>query len=263
MIDALSRDGLTDKTVVVVTADHGETLYDHGHGAGHGDHLFGDEGVHVPLVIVDPRRASAHRESGIVRDVDLAPTLYAVGGVVPPGDLDGQTLEPALEGAALPARNAYAETGLWFTEDIQGLPGELRLPYPGIARLTEVDSQHGDEIVLQSAMRPLTIVAKHRMVRDGRWKLLYIPARAGVRWMLFDTLTDPGETRDVVAAHADVVERLRGDLWSWMRQDTEMTEHGGYLVPRDARGGSGSLGDPGLMRLDDADQRQPPAQAAP
>ena len=63
---------------------------------------------------------------------------------------------------------AYAETGLWFTEDIPGLPSELRLPYPGIARLTEVDTQHGDELVLQKAMRPLTLVAKHRMVRDER-----------------------------------------------------------------------------------------------
>ena len=47
--------GLAGNTIVVVTADHGETLYDNGHGAGHGDHLFGDEGTHVPLVVVDPR----------------------------------------------------------------------------------------------------------------------------------------------------------------------------------------------------------------
>src|SRR5271169_4110442 len=40
VLDALAADRLDKKTVVVVTADHGETLYDHGHGAGHGDHLF-------------------------------------------------------------------------------------------------------------------------------------------------------------------------------------------------------------------------------
>ena len=73
----------------------------------------------------------------------------------------------------------------------------------------------------------------------------------------------PAKLLDVAAAHADVVERLSGDSRAWMLQDTEMTEHGSYLVPRDARGGSGSLADPGLMRLDDASQRQPPAQAAP
>ena len=56
MLDALEADGIAKNTIVVVTGDHGETLYDHGHGQGHGDHLFGDEGTHVPLVIVDPRR---------------------------------------------------------------------------------------------------------------------------------------------------------------------------------------------------------------
>ena len=128
-----------------------------------------------------------------MRDVDLAPTLYALTGVAPPADLDGQSLAPALQGrAARRPQLAYAETGLWFTEDIPGLPAELRLPYPGIARLTEVDTQHGDELVLQKAMRPLTLVAKHRMVRDERWKLLYVPTRTGVRWMLFDTADRPG-----------------------------------------------------------------------
>jgi arylsulfatase A-like enzyme len=263
ILDAVGSDGAAGRTVVVVTADHGETLFDGGHGVGHGDHLFGDEGTHVPLVVVDPRRTDGHREPGVVRDVDLAPTLYALTGVAPPQDLDGRSLVPALDGAPLPRRNAYAETGLWFTEHILGLPDDLRLPYPDVARLTEVDAQHGDEIVLQKAMRPLTLVAKHRMVRDERWKLVYVPSRSGVRWMLFDTFVDPAETRDVSADHPDVVERLRGDLWSWMREDLDMTEHGGFVVPRDARAGTGLLGDTGLMRLDDPAQGQPPAQAAP
>src|SRR5262249_11045173 len=138
------------------------------------------------------------------------------------------------------------------------------LPYPGIARLAEVDTQHGDELVLQKAMKPLTMVAKHRMVRDERYKLVYVPARAGVRWMLYDTAADPGETQDVAAAHADVVARLKGDLWSWMRLDVDMTERGGYLVPRDARVKTGDgAGDVGLVRLEGGEQTPPPAQAAP
>jgi arylsulfatase A-like enzyme len=263
IIDAMAEDGIAKKTVVLVTADHGETLYDHGHGVGHGDHLFGDEGTHVPLVVVDPRETAPHREPGIVRDVDLAPTVYALTGVAPPGDLDGQSLAPALKGAPLAPRLGYAETGLWFTEDIDGLPAEMRLPYPGIARLSEVDTQHGDELVLQKAMRPLTLVAKHRMVRDERWKLVYVPARAGVRWLLYDTEADPGETVDVATAHPDVLARLQGELWSWMRLDADMTERGGYLVPRDARVRSAGEGDVGLVRLEGGDERPPPAQASP
>jgi arylsulfatase A-like enzyme len=262
VLDALAADGIDSSTIVIVTGDHGETLYDHGHGQGHGDHLFGDEGTHVPLIIVDPRSprrpggalessgaAAPRREPAIVRDVDLAPTLYALTGVAPPADLDGRSLAPALTGQPIAPALAYAETGLWFTEDIPGLSSELRLPYPGIARLTEVDTQHADELVLQSSMKPLTLVAKHRMVRDDRYKLLYLPTRTGVRWMLFDTAQDPGEERDVAADHPDVVARLQGELWAWMRRDPNMTDREGYLVPRDdaARAPSGS--DAGLVRL--------------
>ncbi len=262
ILDAVANSGLQKKTIVVVTADHGETLYDHGHGQGHGDHLFGDEGTHVPLVIFDPRKTTARHEPAIVRDVDLAPTLYELTGVAPPSDLDGQSLVAALDGQSLPPALAFAETGLWFTEEIPGLPTELRLPYPGIARLTEVDTEHGDDVVLQESVRPLTMLAKHRMVRDDRWKLVYVPARIGVRWMLFDTREDPGEETDVAAAHPDVVARLQGELWAWMRCDREMTERGGYLVPRVAEVLSRPAVERHLLRIDDAPAASGPDVAA-
>jgi hypothetical protein len=139
----------------------------------------------------------------------------------------------------------------------------MRLPYPGIARLTEVDTQHGDELVLQRAMRPLTIVAKHRMVRDERYKLVYVPARSGVRWLVFDTQCDPAETRDVASSHPDVVARLQGELWSWMLRDDAMTERGGFLVPRDAGARAQAGVDVGAVRIEDGEQQPPPAAAAP
>jgi hypothetical protein len=100
-------------------------------------------------------------------------------------------------------------------------------------------------------MRPLTIVAKHRMARDDRWKVIYAPTRAGARWMLFDTKDDPGETRDVAAAHPDALARLQGDLWAWMRADPEMTERAGYLVPREGTPATALRTAEGLVRLED------------
>jgi arylsulfatase A-like enzyme len=276
VLDAVHADGIAKKTIVIVTGDHGETLYDHGHGQGHGDHLFGDEGTHVPLVVMDPRAApgvdaqhapltraarTPQHVDTIVRDVDLAPTLYALTGVAPPVDLDGRSLTPALAGQPLAPALAYAETGLWFTEDIPGLPSDMRLPYPGIAQLSEVDTQHGDELVLQKAIRPLTIVAKHRMVRDDRYKLVYVPARTGVRWLLYDTKADPGEEHDVALLHPEIVARLQGELWAWMRRDADMTERGGYLVPREGGSPAPAVSvDVGLVRLSDG-VATPPAAA--
>lgn len=231
LLASLRARGLAQDTVVVVTADHGETLFEAGRGQGHGDHLFGDEGTHVPLIVVDPRRPPAPPVSTIVRDVDLAPTLYAITGVTAPPDLDGASLVPALDGAPLEPRLAFAETELWFTEVVPGVPPELRLPYPGILQLIEIDGRHHAEIVLRDDVRDVTTVARHRMVRDARFKLLYAPTRQGARYFLYDTERDPAETEDVAPAFPEEVARLRRALWSWMLEDPRMEQRDGLLVP--------------------------------
>jgi len=251
ILDALDRSGQASHTIVVIIADHGETLYEGGRGEGHGDHLFGDEGTHVPFIIHDPRHDGAHRRiPGVVRDVDLAPTLYELAGVAPPADLDGASLASVVAGADLGPRLAYAETGLWFTEEVSGVDAKLRLPYPGVAGMTEVDADHGDEVVLSREHRSLAIVAKHRMVRDDRYKLIYAPTRTGVRYFLYDTVADPDEMRDVASEHPGEVSRLSGELWRWMLSDPDMVERAGFLVPRDGGVVAPKEADAHIIRVD-------------
>jgi arylsulfatase A-like enzyme len=235
VLGALASTGLAERTIVIVTADHGETLYDHGHGQGHGDHLFGDEGTHVPLVVYDPREEGGRRVPGVVRDVDIAPTIYELTGVAAPADLDGASLAAAVRGGDAGRRTAFAETELWFTEEIPSLPSDLRLPYPGIMALTELDARHDAEIVLKQDVVALTTMARHRMVRDERWKLVYVPTRTGVKYMLFDVVADPAEVHDLAEQHPAEVARLRAELWAWMLKDTSMEARDGFLVPRDPR----------------------------
>jgi arylsulfatase A-like enzyme len=234
ILQALDRFGIARKTIVVVVADHGETLWDNGRGEGHGDYLFGDEGTHVPLVIFDPRKTGGQTVGAIARDVDLAPTICDLVGVSAPSDVDGHSLVPWLTGGSVAPSLAYAETGLWFTEDIEGLDPSLRIPYPPVAEMNEVDADHHDDVVLKKEMRDRVLVAKHRMVRDERYKLVYVPTRGGVRYMLYDTEEDPGETHDVAADHPTELSRLKGELWKWMLSDTNMERRGGYLLPRTA-----------------------------
>lgn len=88
-----------DRTVLVVTADHGESLGDHGSKT-HATTLYNSE-VHVPLVIAAPG-VKARRILRPVGLVDLAPTLLDLAGFVPPGmpEMDGASLGPVLRGEA-------------------------------------------------------------------------------------------------------------------------------------------------------------------
>jgi arylsulfatase A-like enzyme len=233
LLAAVERRKLGDRTIVVLVADHGEGLHENGHGRGHGDHLFGDERSHVPFVIVN-RGASPMTVPAIVRDVDLAPTLYALADVAPPADLDGRPLDAAIRGEPLPPRPAFAETAPW-RGDVVGLPDALRLPTPPIDVASEPDDAHGGERVLRADAIDAIAIARHRMVKDEHWKLVYAPTRSGGKFLLFDTDIDKGETHDVAAAHPDETARLEAQLWKWMLADPTMTRQGDLLVPREHR----------------------------
>ena len=85
------------RTIVVITADHGEEFGDHG-GAYHGTTLF-DEQVKVPLIISIPG-TSPRRIAGPISTTSLAPTLLGLVGVNTDAAFDGPTLGPWL---AMPA----------------------------------------------------------------------------------------------------------------------------------------------------------------
>jgi len=77
LLDGLSELGLDDRTVVVVLADHGEDLLEHGH-FNHRLSLH-DENVHVPLLLRVPGLAPAHVEDPVGL-VDVLPTLAELAG---------------------------------------------------------------------------------------------------------------------------------------------------------------------------------------
>ena len=69
-----------DRTVVVVTSDHGEALGEHGE-PDHGFFLY-DATLHVPLIIAGPGiKPSVVQEQ--VRSIDIAPTIARLAGAAP------------------------------------------------------------------------------------------------------------------------------------------------------------------------------------
>ncbi|HSY50331.1 MAG TPA: sulfatase-like hydrolase/transferase [Thermoanaerobaculia bacterium] len=95
IVETLRSQGLLENTLLIVTADHGESLGEHGEQT-HAIFVY-DATVRVPLLIRYPAFAPAVYAAP-VRSVDIMPTVLGVLGL-PGGDLtDGHDLGPAIRG---------------------------------------------------------------------------------------------------------------------------------------------------------------------
>ena len=111
-LERLKKRGLWDKTLVIVTADHGELLGEHGL-LGHTEGLY-EPVLRVPLYVRHPRLpgSAGARIKALVERVDLPPTFLDAAGVDAAGmELQGQSLVPLLKNPSAPWRKfAYASS---------------------------------------------------------------------------------------------------------------------------------------------------------
>lgn len=175
----LEEMGLLDNTVIVLTADHGESFDEHRYYLEHGK-LSYQPTVHVPLVFHDPAGRGGRLVTAPVGLVDVSSSLLDYAGVPIPETFEGQTLVPVARGepgAALPA-NVFVESGY----------------VPGLTQ---------------------------KVIRQGRWKLIHVPAEedradmAGEELELYDLQRDPAELVNVAGDHPDVAARLLATLNRW------------------------------------------------
>jgi arylsulfatase A-like enzyme len=92
LVDRLQKLGIADNTVIIFMGDNGFYLGEHGlEGKWYGH----EESIRVPLIVYDPRMASALKGSNpeqIALNVDIAPTILCLANVPVPSDMQGQNL---------------------------------------------------------------------------------------------------------------------------------------------------------------------------
>jgi arylsulfatase A-like enzyme len=214
MLQHLDACGLASNTIVVVYSDHGMEFFEHDTW-GQGNSAVGDFSPRIPLLVCDPRTSGVGRIDDVVRSIDLAPTLLELAGVAPASGMDGVSLAACLRGhARCPELDAFSETGIWITE-IPGLPdGHLR--YPDLLELVDIPDRATGTLAIKPQYRSSILRAKDRMIRRGRWKLVYQPLESGSSSRLFDLANDPGCQFDVLDRHPAIAEQLRQGLLSWI-----------------------------------------------
>ncbi|MDJ0847346.1 MAG: sulfatase [Myxococcota bacterium] len=183
VLAALDELGLRETTLVVLTSDHGEELYDHQSYFFHSNSIY-DSVLRVPLVLRFPGALPA----GLVLDgptesIDIAPTIWDLLGLPPPASYEGRSLLPRIRAAADGEADGDGEAFSELGEHIRSIrtkrwhylynPREMPAPIP-----------------------------KQRALRAGESFTIE-------REELYDVLADPRETTNVVERHPDVAARLR------------------------------------------------------
>jgi arylsulfatase A-like enzyme len=179
----LDARGSFDDSLVVLTADHGEELFDHG-GFAHRYSLH-REVLRVPLFVKLQGQRAAREVAEPVSLVDLHPTLLDLLGL-PAGPSDGRSLAP-------------------FLRPADGTPGA------GTSGAVPAELQ--DRRFVARASNPKR--CEGRSLRTGDFELHVIDRNYeglenAVR--LYDLGADPAQQRDVSAERPDVVGRLRAEL---------------------------------------------------
>ena len=124
LVTALKKRSLFDKTVIVLTSDHGEEFYEHG-GWEHERTLYW-ESVNIPLVIRFPSSMgiAGRRIEAYVQGIDVAPTVLATLGAPIPGFMEGDNLLPLLRGEEFDEkRRLFSHNGnVWVGDSVIDYP---------------------------------------------------------------------------------------------------------------------------------------------
>ncbi len=195
----LKEKNLYDRTLIVLAADHGEGLGEHGEKT-HGFFIY-DSTLHVPLIVKLPAsRAAAPRVvKSSVGLVDIAPTILAVTGAGVPKEAQGRNLLPLMSGPEdkTPAE-LYAETYLPRIHfDWSELRGNLIGNYKFIeAPRPELYDLAADPHELHN------LFYDKKLVADGMQKRL-------IQMIGQDTAKSPGQSAQASPVDPILAERLK------------------------------------------------------
>ncbi len=207
LVEGLAARGDLSRTVIILHADHGQSLNDHQY-FGHGRHVY-DSTEHIPLIVRPAGGIPAPiRVNRMVRNVDIMPTILALAGITAESAADGRSLTAELSGARSEApEGTYVETYLsanrLFAEVID-YRTDLKL---GMRRLGFRTPRW--KYIINDPI-PFADVADPAPVSEEMHRRYYSEE-------LYDLEQDPNELTNVLASHQDLAAQFRQRVWDEQR----------------------------------------------
>jgi len=194
--------GLSDKTLLVFTSDHGEEFLEHGK-MFHGQSAYSELGqvplfFHLPGVV--PSGAVVDQT---VESIDIMPTVLALAGLNPPGKLMGHSLVPLMSGR----RQASPVTS---NRSTVVHANAASAPKPAITEKLPTRQAGGP---------PPRGTGSVALIWNG-WKLIHNYERsAGVpEYELYKRADDPLDQHNLAEAHPEQVKLLRPMIDAWRQR---------------------------------------------
>lgn len=192
-LEELERTGQAENTIVILTADHGDQMLDHGLS---GKNVFFEDSVRIPLLVSWPGRIRPGVYSDLVETVDVLPSILELCGLTVPDHVQGRSFAPLVAGE----RSLYEPRKAQFSENIMpevitnGDEGYFFTPGKGVGGVRHPDA---------------------KMIRTHRWKMNYYVGYGGE---LYDLEDDPGELTNLFddPAYGGIVRDLKAQLLDWL-----------------------------------------------
>lgn len=239
LLNELDALGLTDRTIVLYTADHGEMAGAHGL-RNKGPFAY-DENIHVPLYISHPDVTGGGQSRALTSHIDVAPTLLTMAAVSAEHISD-------LAGRELPGKDISQLLSRPSSAGLDTLRSSILFTYSGLV-LNDAKVLKGIADVMAAGENPKdpATLAKHgirpnlrkrgsmRTVFDGRYKFsrYFAPIERNAPTNLdelyshndvelFDLQADPSEMVNLAASkekHSDLTLHMSGKLQTAIKSE--------------------------------------------
>lgn len=208
ILQALEDKGLTENTIIVFSADHGDFMGEH-HMVRKGMFLY-DALLHVPFIWYAPGRIQEGLRSRVMtQGVDLYPTLVDMVGGQKPENVSGRSLKPFLTGQQQEDEEEMVVFASAAYNDLN--PDYFAHPEPYY--------DPNSEVPFHSRVQSLTWEGKYKtaMARTQDWKLILNESRPPELYRMNGGWIEPENVADD-PTHTDVFESLKSKIeetWSW------------------------------------------------
>lgn len=190
LLNFLKDKDLDDKTLIVITSDHGESFGEHEYYFQHGSHLY-EDGIKVPIIFNNPAIIPKGKKiKDMVQNLDIMPTALNLLNIPLIDNLDGVNMLPLIEGKKDKARDFV------FAESVENYWKEnKRMFFEGVE-------------------------GKWRAMIFNDWKIILIPNPKDNIYELYNLKDDPQEKNNLIDKEKEIASKMKKRLLEFLKEQS-------------------------------------------